>query len=934
MFVMNNKKHVFTAVASMAIILLCTTTVAAQPTVTTWPEVKNSMRPGTRWWWMGSAVDAANLTRNMTDYAKAGMGILEITPIYGVKGNDANDIKFLSTPWMSMLRHTETEAARLNMQIDMNTGTGWPFGGPEVTNGDAACKMLIEEYHLDKKHRRLEQKVQPADKKQQPVATLERLMAYSNGRCIDLTNLVGADKMLDWKAPKGDWRLIAVFCGRTFQKVKRAAPGGDGLVLDHFSAGAVGRYLDRFTQAFTSTGTPWPRSFFNDSYEVYGADYTKGLFDEFFKRRGYKLEEHLPELLDSLDSDRSRRLATDYRMVFAELLRENFSRQWTAWAHSHGSMTRNQAHGSPANLIDIYASVDIPEIEGFGLSNFHIKGLRRDSLTRPNFSDLSMLKYASSAAHIAGKPLTSSETFTWLTEHFRTSLSQMKPDMDLMFVSGVNHMFFHGTTYSPTDAQWPGWKFYASVNMNQADNIWRDAPAFFNYITRCQSFLQYGRPDNDFLLYLPLFDMWQDQPFTPKSRLVLFDIHKMGKVAPRFIKAVHDIYDSGYDVDYISDDFVRSLNYSAGKLTTAAGTQYKAIVVPGVKLIPLDVLKQLRDLARKGARVVFLDSYPQDMPGAAVTEAQRAEFKSVLADLKAMQGNAVLFGTDYSSTFRSTNVLPENMVKDYGLKVIRRSNDDGFHYFVSAFKADSTSGWVPLAVKARSAMLFNPMNGNSGKALLRQHDGRSEIYLSLASGESIIVKTFTDKDVDVPAWPYLTATGDTLRLKPTWNISFIKAEPAVTNVPREVKLGSWTDIEGAAGVKETMATARYTTTLTLKKADLNAADYLLDLGDVRESARVKVNGQDSGVLFAVPYRCLIGRYLKAGQNTIEVEVTNLSANRIADMDRRGVQWRNFKEINVVDLNYKKTLYSSWKPMPSGLLGPVRILKMKTTDVTK
>ncbi|GAE83783.1 alpha-L-rhamnosidase [Bacteroides reticulotermitis JCM 10512] len=182
---------------------------------------------------------------------------------------------------------------------------------------------------------------------------------------------------------------------------------------------------------------------------------------------------------------------------------DNFTRQWTGWAHKHGSITRNQAHGSPGNLIDIYAAVDIPECEGFGLSQFHVDGLRQDSLTKKNDSDLSMLKYASSGAHIAGKTYTSSETFTWLTEHFRTSLAQCKPDMDLMFVSGVNHMFFHGTTYSPKDAEWPGWLFYASINMSPTNSIWKDAPAFFQYITRCQTFLQMGQPDNDFLIYLP-----------------------------------------------------------------------------------------------------------------------------------------------------------------------------------------------------------------------------------------------------------------------------------------------------------------------------------------------------------------------------------------------------------------------------------------------
>ena len=125
-----------------------------------------------------------------------------------------------------------------------------------------------------------------------------------------------------------------------------------------------------------------------------------------------------------------------------------------------------------------------------------------------------MLKYAPSAAHICGKPYTSSETFTWLTEHFRTSLSQLKPDIDLMFCAGVNHMFFHGTCYSPKEDTWPGWKFYASIDMSPTNSIWRDAPYFMQYVERCQSFLQWGEPDNDFLVYLPVRDMWQKQRCT------------------------------------------------------------------------------------------------------------------------------------------------------------------------------------------------------------------------------------------------------------------------------------------------------------------------------------------------------------------------------------------------------------------------------------
>ena len=916
----------------------CAGTLSAQSV--SWPEVTVEAKPAARWWWMGSAVDAANLTHNLEAYSKAGMGTMEITPIYGVQGNDTNDIQFLSPQWMQMLRHTESEAARLGMKIDMNTGTGWPFGGPEVSIEDAACKLLIEEYTL-KGGERLKEKVEVTDEKQRPYARLARLMAFrvltdsstpkeqKAVRCYNLTSKLIEGK-LNWKAPKGEWRLIAAFVGKTFQKVKRSAPGGEGYVMNHFSAKAVSGYLGRFERAFAgqttdgSAGTPtaYPHNFFNDSYEVYGADWTDDLFEQFARRRGYKLEEHLPEFLSQERTETTRRIVSDYRETLAELLQENFTRQWTDWAHKHGSRTRNQAHGSPGNLIDLYATVDVPECEGFGLSDFGISGLRKDSLTRPNDSDLSMLKYASSAAHIAGKPFTTSETFTWLTEHFRTSLSQCKPDIDLMFVSGVNHTYFHGTTYSPVQAAWPGWKFYASIDMSPTNNIWRDAPAFFDYITRCQSFLQMGQPDNDFLVYLPVYDMWDEQG----GRLLLFDIHKMARRAPRFIEAVHRIYDAGYDMDYISDNFIRNAMCQDGKILTSGGVSYKALVVPGARLMPADVLEKLLQLADEGAMIVFLEQYPEDVPGLNSLYGRRAEFNNVLAQIKEREGKGnVIFGTDYVRTLAATAAVPEDMKTTFGLSIIRRSNPEGHHYFISALKAEDTEGWVPLAVQARSAMLYNPMNGTSGKARLRQNNGRTEVFLQLASGESVILKTFDSQEVDVPEYGYWSEMKNLLSDR-QWGFRFVEATPAVGATPDSVSLGSWTEL-AAEGARHTMGTACYTTTFTVKNP-ADAGEWMLDLGDVRESARVRINGQEVATLFAVPYRCLVGKYLRAGVNTLEVEVTNLPANRIADMDRRNVPWRIYKDANIVNIHYKKDNYGKWEPVPSGLLGPVRLIPMQ------
>ena len=290
----------------------------------------------------------------------------------------------------------------------------------DVSMQDAACQLVVSEYRV-RGGKHVQMSVGVDDAKQKPYAVLERLMAFADGgKCLDLTANV-RQGTLTWDAPEGEWRLIAAFCGKTRQKVKRAAPGGEGYVLDHFSAHAVDGYLAQFDEAFA--GTAFPHNVFNDSYEVYKADWTQGLFDKFYERRGYKLEEHLPEFLSEERTDATARIISDYRETLSDLLLENFTRRWTAWAHSHNSSTRNQAHGSPGNLIDLYAAVDVPECEGFGLTDFGIRGLRKDSLTRPNFSDISMLKYASSAAHLTGKPYTSSETFTWLTEHFRITSS-------------------------------------------------------------------------------------------------------------------------------------------------------------------------------------------------------------------------------------------------------------------------------------------------------------------------------------------------------------------------------------------------------------------------------------------------------------------------------------------------------------------------------
>ena len=210
--------------------------------------------------------------------------------------------------------------------------------------------------------------------------------------------------------------------------------------------------------------------------------------EEFRDRRGYDLAEYLYVLAgDCSDEEVVVRVRSDYRETTSELVLESFIQPMKEWANSHKSLLRNQATGSPGNILDIYAASDIPETEIYGLP-------RDNKAFQPGTVAIFTNKFASSAAHVSGKKLVSSESFTWLNEHWNESTSDMLRATNRFFMAGVNHIVFHGTCYSPENATWPGWVFYATTQMNSRNPLWRELKALFKYIERSQSILQNAIP--------------------------------------------------------------------------------------------------------------------------------------------------------------------------------------------------------------------------------------------------------------------------------------------------------------------------------------------------------------------------------------------------------------------------------------------------------
>ena len=895
-----------------------------------WPKITKEAKPWTRWWWMGSAVDEVNLTDLISKYGKAGFGGLEITPIYGAVGYEVKYLSFLSPEWMKMLDVSVSEARKNGMGIDMNTGTGWPFGGPQITPQSAASKLILQKYSL-RKGEKIAEKLIPADPKQREAgALLQSVTAYSTeGKIRDLTGLVDVNGTLNWSDESGDWEIYAAFCGKTLQRVKRAAPGGEGLTFDHFSKEALKIYLARFDSAFQNSNHG-VRTFFNDSYELFGTNWTSSVFDEFKRRRGYSLQPYLRELVEKTpQSDLSRRVQCDYRETISDLLLENFTRTWTKWANSKGSLTRNQAHGSPGNLLDLYATVDIPECETFGSSHFDIPGLRRDSTDVRNVDpDPVMMKFASSAAHVAGRKLTSCETFTWLAEHFRSSLSQCKPEVEQAFLSGVNHVFYHGTAYSPAKAAWPGWLFYASVNFSPSNSFWPHINGLNDYITRCQSVLQSGVAHNDLLVYWPVYDVWM-KPENADLQLTIHSIDRWLYPFP-FYKDVKEMIEQGYSLDYVSDRLLNGLSVKNGLITAKSGSSYRTLIVPACKYMPISTLRRILELARLGAEIIF-QQQPADVPGLANLEAGRKQQQELLNTLKftAIPGNIKLakigkgeiVQADQLQSALEWKMIRRETLVDTGLKYLRRTSNQGVYYYLVNHTSETIDRYLPINENGSNCLLLDPQSGLTGVAQTEKDHGKLKVRLQLSPGEAMFVLVSGNK-MNAESWKYLEKSQSPVEITGPWKLKFTRGGAVIPATTELRQLVSWTELPDPVA-QNFSGSARYTATFELSGS--LAGEYLLDLGKVSESARVWVNGQDAGILWSIPFTARIGKFLKTGTNTIEIEVANLMANRIRQMDQQKIQWRNYHEINFVNIDYKPFDASEWKLMPSGLLGPVTIL---------
>jgi len=359
------------------------------------------------------------------------------------------------------------------------------------------------------------------------------------------------------------------------------------------------------------------------------------------------------------------------------------------------------------------------------------------------------------------------------------------------------------------------------------------------------------------------------------------------------------------------------------------GGAYRVIVVPPCQYIPLETLRQLIALANAGAKIIFQDQLPASVSGAANLNTQTVEFQTLLRSVPSdpagdgKLGQGTVWVRAVSPALLAAGVSGESM-SAVGLAFVRRSFAGGWNYFIANRTANNFDGWITLARPASSAAILDPMTGASAVDAAREGASNStEFRLQLAAGGSVMVRAFADKIVAGQPWACWHTNGQPLTIPGPWNVKFISGGPALPADFQTSDLTSWTTFPDPAA-QAFAGTATYEVSFTAP--DSTGKNFELSLGDVRQSARVRLNGRDYGTLITPPYRVVVDN-LKPSGNLLQVEVTSVAANRIRDLDRRGVNWKIFKDINLVDVSYHPFDAANWPLTDCGLLGPVTLTQV-------
>ncbi len=841
------------------------------------------------WIWFGPAVTRESIDTDLENMRRARIGGTVLLPMYPLSPDDPRkgirNLPFLSPEFLDLLGYAAERSRELGLTFEVTLGTGWPYGGPWITP-DLGSQKLRRRGASD------------------PPKPGERLVASS-----------------------GERAAVALPTG---MQVKRPALGSEGLVLDHYNRAALDRHLEvageKIWDAVRGKGA---RSLFCDSFEVFEGNWTPGLPDYFQRLHGYDLNPLLPLLFDE-ETPEARQVRHDFWQALSDMAVQNFVKPLQEWCHGKGIPLSMEPYGVPPVTLGASRYVDVPVGEGY------------------DWRCLNLTRWTSSGAHLYGRNVVGAEAWTNVGqlktgEVVRTedSLEQLKLASDLHFVSGANALMPTGYLNTPPSAGRPGWIGYWGPFISHTQTWWSYFPLLAAYVQRVSFVLRQGRPVNDIALYLPVDDAFASTPAAadpqrspPRRPYRMWpDLSLSGAVhdllkgphapAPEFGLAaalaadtpvVSGMIRAGYGFDAIDRSTLPEAEVDGGRLRMGLG-DYRVVVLPGLTGMPLADLEKLARFVRDGGALVATRRLPEVAYGWKDQEARTGKLKALLRDLFAGptygKGRAVFVASEEGEFRAALRSLVEPDLRldpeDPQVAFVHRGLPDQDFYFVANLGPQEKSLRPTFRASGKCVQLWNPMDGRVSE------DWNGELRLDPYG--SMIVRVSTETP-GTAARPRSKSPSRVLEVAGPWTLQVEDRPPL-----RLARLGSWTE---EPGLLHFSGTAVYSTTLEISGAWSGRVE--LDLGEVREIADVWVNGVPAGAAWKRPYRVDVSKCIRAGANSLQVKVTNLWTNAVLGMPQPDYTALRAKfGVRFPDpVEWKRC-----RPLPSGLLGPTRLILDQT-----
>ncbi len=871
-------------------------------------------RPWTVWWWFGNATPAEELVHELEEMDRNGIGGVEINPVYTLDGADPKlglgPVEMYSPAWQVKFNAVAEAAERLGMKVVLRGGSGWPYGGPWITRNESAA-ALARGTAVEQGPKELDIEAPSAQPNGEwKMERLEGAAAW-NRASGETRALTVEGSRIRGQLPAGEWEITAAWLMRTGQTVKRSAPGGGGLVLDHFRAQSLGAQLGPLGNALEQARALAPHALAgvtSDSLELDDSNWTPGVLEEFARRKGYRLEEYLPHLWNNING-KTPGVRQDFLEVLGRLQVENYTGQLTAWCEQRGLKSYVQAHGGLADALESYGAASVPEGETIwpGTERLVVNVRNR--------------RIAASAGDLYGRPVSMAESYTWLRmPRFLVRLDQLKAASDAIVLDGIRHIKNHGFPSSPRQLGKPGWVFYASTMINPNQVWWPHYHALSKYVTRLNYLMQAGERVSDVALYSGVADsrahydeptakwLGEDDAWHRPDRDPGLDT--TARIAQRLNTLAQLLYKRGYGFDIAGDDALENRLKAAGGRLAGGTRSYRAIVLVQPESVPLPVLRKLSAFAKEGGLVVSIGRLPGRGTGLD-GDTQAAEVAGLVTGMKLVrdeeEAERLLRDAGLQDVVSAAGMpaSPANggsgsnaYAESSPLRAIHRRAGDVDYYFVANGDRENREVEVKFRdAKARKAQLWDPMTGE-----VRPWNG-SRLALGPWGSAVIVFGLGAAADAPVQKWSEpAAATG-------AWNV---KMEGTARYSALWTSLEDWLDVPE---LKNFAGLGIYSKTIEAPPAATMAR---ICLGRVEQSAELRVNGRESGVTFLPPY--CVDAAIHAGTNTLEVRVANTWSNAVAAMTPQPSVAPG-PGYGITDVLYGNSVR---RPQPGGLLGPVTV----------